>query len=137
MLRKKSFWGWKIPHLLPGMSRLRWALCRHFFEFGALFHISNILDHLLDFEAEVEQQLLRQHLSTFFLTIFHMLNAIFCRRNVSSKPINSIITDLNNSTFSLPCEQWFLQAGRYVRCSSLLEGYLSPDCCHKNAQLSY
>ena len=64
---KKSFWGWKIPHLLPGMSRLRWALCRHFFEFGALFHISNILEHLLDFEAEVEQQLLVQHLSTFFL----------------------------------------------------------------------
>ena len=101
------------------MSRLRWALCRHFFEFGALFHISNILDHLLDFEAEGEQQLLRQHLRTFFFTIFHMFDAIFCRRNVSSKPINSIITDLNNSTFSLPCEQWFLHAGRYVRCSSL------------------
>ena len=85
MLRKKSFWGWKIPHLLPGMSRLRWALCRHFFEFGALFHISNILEHLLNFEAEVEQQLLGQHLSIFFLQFSTCLMQYFV---VETFPVN-------------------------------------------------
>ena len=74
------------------MSRLRWALFRHFFEFGALFYISSTLEFFRDFWAELSIiSLFGQHLSTLFFTIFHVFNSIFCLRNVFSKPHRVIL----------------------------------------------
>ena len=45
----KSQEGRILVESTPGLSRLRWALFEHFFEFGALFYVSSTLEHFLDF----------------------------------------------------------------------------------------
>ena len=61
------------------LSRLPWALFRHFFEFGALFYISSTVEHLIDFWAEFE------HFFAFGETFQHIFqNFPFVKCNILS-----------------------------------------------------
>ena len=89
-----------------GLSRLRWALLRHFFEFGTLSYVSNTLEHLIDFWGEFEFFFfcflgqISSHFSRLSI-VLHMLNAIFFLWNDFSKPSRIILAwIMNNSTLS-------------------------------------
>ena len=115
ILAKKNSWGWKIPHLLTGMSRCS----------GHFVGTSSNLEHYFTFPTFFSTFLtFKQKWSTFFafwatfkhffFTIFHMFNAIFCH--------------LNNSTLSLPCEQWYVRPGETTARRVLVAWLLSWKC---------
>ena len=69
-------------------GKLETTVIRHVQIALGTFYISSTIEHFLDFWAKFE------HFFAFwatFFTIFHMFNAVFCLRNVFSRPSNSII----------------------------------------------